>query len=109
MRMSSEPRAEGFEGFADGGPEEVGATLPGHVADVRGGAAAQDDLAAVSLGFYQDGIHADIGGDAGGEGLVVLGGTDFAAGDDAGVVGHVLGLEGSDLETGTSRNNEPGR
>ncbi len=53
----------------------------------------------VGFGLEQDRVHVDRGRAAGGEGLEGLGAADLAAvGGDGGVVGHILRLEGGDVE-----------
>jgi len=52
----------------------------------------------VALGLEQQRVHAHIGHGAGGQGLEVLGASDFARTNHAGVIAHVLRLEGRYLE-----------
>jgi len=63
------------------------------------GPAEDDDLAArIALRLDEHRIHAHVGLDAGREGLQVLRDADLPAGDDAGVVRHVLRLERDDVD-----------
>ena len=96
--------------LADRRPEAA-APPPGKRAQRRIRAPEHDDLAlVVAFRLDEDGVHADVGLDACGEGLQVLRGTDLAAVDDAGVVRHVLSLERDDVDTApTQRAGERGR
>ena len=91
--------AQAVEGVGHRRPQPLGAVPPGHRREVATGDAVDDDLAAVvGLWLEQHRVHADVGLDAGGDGLQPLGHADLAAGDDAGVVRHVLRLERHDVD-----------
>ena len=81
------------------GPERAATLAPGKAAEREIGPAEDDDLAArVALRLDEHRIHAHVGLDAGREGLQVLRDADLPAGDDAGVVRHVLRLERDDVD-----------
>jgi hypothetical protein len=91
--------AQLVERLRDLRPDALAAPAPGQGGERFAHLPHQHDLAVgVALGLEQQRVHAHVGHGVGGQGLEVLGAADFAAVDHAGVVAHVLRLEGRHLQ-----------